>query len=154
MNQISLTQGQVAVVDDWRYEELSQWKWHAYWDPHTQSFYATRNVRGSTVSMHRQIMNTPKGMICDHINHDTLDNQEHNLRNVTYSQNALNARPKRKNKLNQKNICIHKNGFRVRVTLKGKMVFSKYFGSLHDALAARDTAVEQFHGEYAYQNNP
>jgi hypothetical protein len=152
--QIPLTQGQVALVDDWRYEELKQWKWQAQWDESAQCFYATRREgKGPfrrAISMHRQIMNTPKGMQCDHRNHDTLDNQEHNLRNATNSQNQMNKGVQSNNKLGEKCISPHPDGYRVQVHKDGEVVFNTTFRSLDDARLARDEAIEKYHGEFAY----
>src|SRR6185436_7769812 len=90
--QIALTQGQVAIVDDWRYDELNHWKWQAHYDPRTKSYRAAR-MEGrpqKRIYMSRQIMNTPDDQECDHANHNTLDNQEHNLRNATHVNNSQN----------------------------------------------------------------
>lgn len=155
MKTIPLTQDQVALVDDWRYEELNQWKWHARWSENTQSYYAERNEgdAGSgkkKIQMSRQIMNTPEGMECDHRNRNTLDNQEHNLRNATPSQNRMNKRTYSSNKLGEK--CIGRDGksYRVRVKKDKKVVFSKSYNTLEEAVASRNAALTQFHGEYAY----
>lgn len=100
--------------------------------------------------MHRQIMNTPKNMKCDHINHNTLDNQEHNLRNATNSQNGMNARASSNNQLGQKCISPYPRGYRVVVRKDGEDVFNKTFRTLDKAITARDEAVKKYHGEFAY----
>ncbi|MDQ0062366.1 HNH endonuclease [Paenibacillus harenae] len=40
--------------------------------------------------LHRLLTNAPKGLVVDHINHDTFDNTNENLRIVTASGNARN----------------------------------------------------------------
>ena len=99
MKCISLTQGQFAVVDDEDYEELSKHKWHACWRPHTQSFYAQRNIRlpndkQATELMHRRILGLERGdkRQGDHIDHRTLDNRRSNVRIVTSQENHHNQR--------------------------------------------------------------
>lgn len=150
MKTIVLTQGQVALVDDWRYEELNQWKWNARWSENTQSYYAERNEGKTRIQMSRQIMNTPEGMECDHRNRNTLDNQEHNLRNATPSQNRMNARTYSNNKLGEKCIGRDRKSYRVRVKKDKKVVFSKSYNTLEEAVSARNAILKQFHGEYAY----
>lgn len=92
MKTINLTQGQVALVDDEDYEYLNQWKWCAHKDGNT--YYAERSQRhnGKDVfyKMHRVIMNTEKGMVVDHKDHNGLNNQKDNLRNCTHSENSKN----------------------------------------------------------------
>lgn len=152
---IPLTKGQVALVDDWRYEELNQWKWQAQWNKHTKSFYAVRaeisELGQKTVLMHRYIMGTASEMICDHRNHNTLDNQEHNLRNATYSQSNMNLRVRSDNRLGHKCIKTHGSGYLVRINKNHSMVFCKTYRTLDEAIAARDEAVKKYHGEYSYQ---
>ena len=148
---IKLTQGQYALVSDHRYEELNQWKWYAKWNENTKSYYAVRNVGRSPhqhqVHMSRQIMNTPNDLIADHINGDTLDNQDHNLRNVTYSQSAIN-RGKRKNKTGHKNIRASSHGT-FAVTLKaGGKTFFKSVKTLGEAVSLRDKMRKEIQGEY------
>lgn len=84
MKKIPLTQGKFALVDDEDYEFLMQWKWHY------TGRVAKRSKCHGVQQMHRLIMNTNNGFEVDHINHDTLDNQKNNLRNVTRKQNCMN----------------------------------------------------------------
>src|ERR1700757_3812277 len=84
---IELTQGQVAYVSPYRYGNLSTFKWHAVFDKTINGFYAVRRFKKqdgtfTVISMHRQIMGLEpgdKGTV-DHLNHDSLDNTDENLR--------------------------------------------------------------------------
>lgn len=154
MKEIYLTQNQIAIVDDWRYEEVNQFKWSARWDENTKSFYAIRteyHPRQVTVYMHREIANTPKGLRCDHINHNTLDNQECNLRNVTSSQNTMNSKTRYDNELGERCIHFYGSGYQVRIMKNGKRVFDKTYQSLDEAIAERDKAIKRIHGEFYYE---
>jgi len=96
MREIKLTQGKVALVDDNDFEWLNERKWCAH---HTSCglFYATRTERDSngkqrTVRMHREILNAPFALQCDHRDGDTLNNQKDNLRVCNSQQNHWNRR--------------------------------------------------------------
>lgn len=97
---IPLSQGKYAIVDAEDYERLMQWKWYR-----TTIGYAARTMHfgykngrkiKTDITMHRFIMNTPKGMDTDHINGDRLDNRRCNLRICSHSENCKNL-PIRKN---------------------------------------------------------
>lgn len=95
--EIQLTQGQVALVSEHRFEELNSFKWYARWDPAMMSFYAERAIskgkgRQSKLHMHRVILGLAHGdkRHGDHKNHDTLDNRDENLRIATRSENLCN----------------------------------------------------------------
>ena len=93
MKLIPLTQGQFAQVDDWNYDWLNQWKWCARKKRGT--YYAVRRTSRSLgpdkiIQMHRVIKNTPNNLLCDHRDHNGLNNQENNLRNCTIAENQRN----------------------------------------------------------------
>lgn len=81
---IQLTRGQVAIVDDHWFDRLSRYQWQC-----TKDGYACMSGR-KHVYMHRLVAATPTGLEADHINRNRLDNQEHNLRNVTHAENIKN----------------------------------------------------------------
>ena len=120
----------------------------------TQSFYAYRSEGGrksrKMIYLHREISKTPKGMDCDHIDHDTLNCQEYNLRNLTRSQNNMNRKTQSNNRLGEKGIRQHGSGFQVRVVVGGKCVYNKTLRTLVDAVLCRNNALREYHGEYAY----
>lgn len=81
--------GRVVLIDDEDYEKVKGHKWHI----NSSGYAVWRGVRDGkkvTIRMHRLINNTPKGMVTDHINHDTLDNRKSNLRSCTQSENMRN----------------------------------------------------------------
>lgn len=87
---IALTQGRFAIVDAADYDWLIRYKWRA--DKHYRTWYAMRSEDRTTVSMHRQIMKVPEGLVVDHIDHNGLNNRRSNLRVCTRSQNQCNQR--------------------------------------------------------------
>lgn len=98
MKKIKLTQNQFAIVDDVCFEWLSQWKWYAQWSPHTESYYAAREVRKNGARfiewMHREIVKISRrdSREVDHVDHDTLNNRKKNLRVVSRRENHENRR--------------------------------------------------------------
>lgn len=160
MKEIHLTQGQVALVDDEDFEYLNQWKWCARWDNTIKNFYCARTEgkkpHEKPVYMHREIMHSKKGEHCDHINHNTLDNQKHNLRNTTPSQSSMNRTLRSDNKLREKCIYKYEKGYRVQVKVLGKSILDKYFSgddALIRAISARNEAIGKYHGEFGWVNN-
>ena len=150
MKRILLTQNQYALVDDEWYEYLHLWKWFAHWRKGTQSYYAQRKDGKSIIHMHRVVMSTLDNMKCDHKNHDTLNNQTYNLRNLTHSQNLMNRGASITNKLQEKCIYFRKGRYVVQIRAKGRKGFYKRFDTLEDAKHIRDMVIKEFHGEYAY----
>jgi len=84
MKEIPLTHGKVALVDDADYDAvMAAGPWCAR--KGNTTFYA---VHGAHVLMHRFILNLHgRNEWGDHKNHNGLDNQFHNLRPATPTQN-------------------------------------------------------------------
>ncbi len=160
--EIPLTQGQVAKVSPHRYEEISQWKWYAVWNKCTQSFYAVRNSRVSegsphAILMHRYILGLARddSHEGDHENHDTLDNQDFNLRVANYRQQSGNKRMRRDNTTGFKGVTRNHNRYRAYIFRHGKQT---YLGSRSTAEAAyRELyvpAAKEYFGEFAHLQPP
>lgn len=78
--------GKVTLVDDDVYEKFKKAKMHC-----SSSGYV---IFGHNKSLHREIMNPPKGMVIDHKNHNVLDNRRSNLRICTQAENTRNRKSK------------------------------------------------------------
>lgn len=161
MKHISLTQGQVAVVDDDDYDLVNQFKWYAKWAKWTQSYYAARNVTLPDGKRTTQRMNTfLMGGRADHVNGDTLDNRRDNLRVANHSQNGANRGKTRKNTSGYKGVYWNKKsgkwkaqiGYRINGARKVKGL--GYFDDLTEAAKAYDRAAVEMHGEFARINFP
>jgi len=158
MKKIPLTQGQYALVDDENYDELNKHKWCAMYSKSINSFYAARNIsngrnKQKTVFMHRCILKVMNNDCIDHINHNTLDNRKLNIRDVTKSQNAMNAGVQKNNKSGHKGVYFDKaNGkWRATISINYKKLHIGYYTSLIEAINARKKAEEYHFGVHAYK---
>ena len=107
----------------------------------TKCFYAVYqkwfNNTGKTFKLHRIIMNAPKDLEVDHINHNTLDNRKCNLRLVTKAENAQN---KIKAQSNNKTSGLRgvsykkdRDKWKAYLTLNKKQIHLGYFKDIKDA---------------------
>lgn len=86
-------------VDDNDYDMLMRFKWHGLLDKGGK-VYAGTTIDGNNFKMHRLIMiqagHVIDGLVIDHKNEDTLDNQKENLRCVSNTVNVTSGKTKRK----------------------------------------------------------
>jgi hypothetical protein len=156
MKKIPLSQGKFALVDDDDFEWLNQWKWRL----DLKSGYVVRNIRVEKkiprIYMHRLILNPPKGLYTDHINHNKLDNRRDNLRVCTTSQNGANRLKQTKKSLSRfKGVTWHKRDSVWQSTIKhkGKNIFIGYFNDEITAAKKYNVVAKKIFGEYAYLND-
>ena len=157
MKRIPLTQGQEAIVDDWWYDCLMQWKWNAHFDPRMNGYYAVRTDYSDgkkLIIMHRFIMKTTKGMQCDHWDHNTLNNQERNLRNCTSAQNQWNGKIRIDNLSGFKGVGRKGNKWVARIQKNGVQLFFKRYPTAELAAFAYDDKAHELFGNFAVLNFP
>ena len=155
MKTIPLTQGKVAIVDDADYERLNRHKWCAHKNVNT--WYADRKERQGNkyimVMMHREILNPPSGMQTDHKDGNGLNNQRHNLRIATCSQNQHNGR-KRKGTSRFKGVYWNRSHamWHAHIRVKRKRFHLGYFLYETEAAKAHDQAAQRYFSEFANTN--
>lgn len=155
MKTISLTQGQVALVDDEDFESLRQHNWCAMWSENSRSFYAVRNRSksegGGLVLMHREVTKAVHGSIVDHEDHNTLNNQKENLKVGTHASNQKNRTLQKNNVsgINGVSWNAQKGKWQARITVEGK---SKHLGFFDDPARAAPI-IEAAKQEAGYHKN-
>ena len=146
---IPLSGGYVSIVDDDDYNELSRHSWSGAVDGRQKELVYARSWTGG--AMHRRIMKASKGLVVDHINHDTLDNRKANLRICTNTQNTQ-WQANRPGKTGYRGVHINKTRFQARIRNDGKSIHIGYFATALEAARAYDTAALDLRGEFAVLN--
>jgi hypothetical protein len=156
MQEISLTKGQVAIIDDADWPIVSEHQWYALWNKDTRSFYALTGIRKAdgrwtTTQMHRLILGAQKGQQVDHLNHNTLDNRRSNIRLCTRSQNMHNRGNQRNNTSGYKGVFLHKQTgqWRTQIAINGKIIYLGRYKTPELAYIAYCQAAKERHGEFA-----
>jgi len=153
MKEIKLTQGKIALIDDEDYGYLNQFKWCA--DKLGSTFYAKRRLYISikeqyNIYMHRIIMNAPKGMEVDHIDHNGLNNQKYNLRICTKCQNNRNKLPSGKSKY--LGVSAEDIKYKAEIMINHNKIRIGRFTTEEAAARAYDKKAKEYFGEFANLN--
>jgi len=161
MKKILLTKNQFSIVDDEDFDKVNKHKWCSSFNRYTRCYVALRALpkedggKKQMLLMHRFILNAPKGIMVDHINHNSLDNRKINLRLCTNSQNQMNVLKHKKSLSGYKGVSLNKE------TMKwiSKIVFNKktinlgYFIDKIDAAKAYNEKAKELFGEFACFSN-
>jgi hypothetical protein len=144
----------VAIVDAEDYDRLKKYKWCAVEEG---NWYAKTFRRdGMPLWMHRLVIDAPKGLYVDHIDHNGLNNCKSNLRLCTNAQNQQNRRPNRGGSSRYKGVHKLKSykKFRARIVHNKKAIHLGYFKDEIEAAKAYDKKARELFGEFAYLNFP
>ena len=149
--EILITRGQVVIVDEQDYEELSKYKWYLI------DGFAARTIKKddkrTTIYMHRVIMDAPMGVSVYHINHNKLDNQRENLRLVKGSA-RMHRRPSVKHSSKYRGVywCKDKRKWIAEIKVYKKQIRLGRFEVEKDAAMAYDEAARKYYGSLARTN--
>ena len=104
--------------------------------------------------MHRVILDTPENLQTDHINGNKLDNQKHNLRACTGSQNKANNPNSYgdTSKFRGVSWVSSRKRWYSQTQFKNKNIFIGYFKKEIDAAKAYDNKVKELFGEFSQPN--
>jgi len=156
---IIVTSGKIkkkVLVDNRFYNRLTKHKW--YYDRR----YVVAAINGRNVLMHRMILEmsgeSMKGLVTDHINHDTLDNRLENLRSCTQRQNCMNRFSHKGSSSVYKGVCKRINhdspGVRwhAQIIVDGIRKHLGYYDTEVEAAEEYNTAALHHFGEFSCLN--
>lgn len=147
MKTIQLTQGKFALVDDADYEYLNQFSWQ--FDPGGYAQRAVKTERGwRIIRMHQELT----GGLADHADGNGLNNQRHNLRACTRTQNNQNRSVRSDNRSGLKGVTAIGDKWRARIKVDGKTIYLGQFYSKEEAAAQYDFAAKKYFGAFARTN--
>lgn len=134
------TKGLTFKIDYSDYEKIKDYCWYI-----SSCGYPITEIKGKLIKQHRFILNPPKEMFVDHINHDTTDNRRNNLRICTRLENSMNKKVK--------GYSWDKNAkkWKVKIRVNGKQIHLGYYSNENEAKEARQKAVNKYFGEFAYR---
>jgi hypothetical protein len=90
-----------------------------------------------------------KTLFVDHINHNTLDNRQSNLRNIDYQNCYRNRKSKNSNnKSGYRNVCWINNKWVVQLQIEGKNTRLASFDDVHEAGKYAELMREKYYGKF------
>lgn len=138
--------GQTAICDEDRFEEVSKHNWCT-----DKIGYPKAAVDRKFPNLHRFLY--PELDVIDHINHNKLDNRACNLRLATRTENLYNSVAQKNNLSGFKGVKTSNKGhFEARIRHSGKTIYIGGFKDPIEAAKAYDEKAKELHGQFAYLN--
>lgn len=167
MKVIQLTHGYITTVDDADFERATYrcagiGAWVPLIAPKSHTVYAYRAFRKpdgkwGTQMLHRFLLGvTDRKVHVDHEDGNGLNNQRHNLRTATPSQNAANSRRRSdKTIAKSKGVCWSKvsSKWQAKIMVNNKSIHLGLFADEKDAAAAYWEAAQKHFGQFARKNS-
>ena len=117
--------------------------------------YVCCNIKSKTIFLHRVIKDNPEGYVIDHINGDTLNNLDSNLRKCSIKENSRN-RKKQKGETSSpyKGVGVDSQvgNFNMSISINEKR-YDKVFTNEVAAANAYNYYAKKYYGQYALLND-
>ena len=155
MKEIQLTQGKIALVDDADFERVNAYKWC-----YANGYAATRSKDGKRGGKNIYMHSFITGVVdTDHIDFNGLNNQRHNLRAATRSQQQMHRRVWGQRKYKGVYLSSPQWGkmrakpWFSQIQIEGKQIHLGYFLTEEEGAIAYNEAAIKLFGEFAVLNN-
>lgn len=142
--EIFTRKNQIILVDLDDFETVKNYCWYV----DNKGYAQNNNSKNKHIRMHRLILNPPKNMQVDHINHNKLDNRRCNLRIVTNQENQFNRNPSKNNTSGYVGVSYNKECKKwcCQITLNGRCIHSELFDTKEQAIEKRKLLEEKYYG--------
>lgn len=153
-----LSNGKEVMFDKEDYETIKGWTWYDSNSGYVSSSKMNRG-KNNIVKMHDLVMGyyniKNKGLVVDHINHNTLDNRKANLRVITRSQNIMNSKLQNRSKSGRTGVSWSKSAqkWQSYITKNRKRINLGVYEDINDAIAVREKAEREMFGEFSYKES-
>lgn len=135
-----------------------KYKWGAGLAKHTGTYYATATIylgyndgkpKYTTIHLNSFIMDCPKGMEVDHIDHNTLNNRKENLRVITVTNNHTHRiRANKNNSTGYRNVSFFEGKYIVQLQIDGRNRKIGSFNTLEEANLFAKQKRKEIYGEF------
>lgn len=145
-------------IDGCDFEKIKDYKWHLTYSKNIDNMYVQRTCHNikKNIKLHRFIMNCPVNLTVDHIDGNTLNNCQSNLRICTKSENNRNTKKQKINITSKyKGVSFVKNrqkSFMSRICFENKRIFLGWFYTEKEAALKYNEAAIKYHGVFAQLN--
>lgn len=140
-----------SIFDIEDLESVSQYKWSLSKRKEGGFYVVTHSKDGNRrlIMLHR-LVTGERFKLVDHKDRDSLNNRKSNLREATPSQNALNSKVQKNNKLGIKGVHYRKDlkKYRASIFTHGKTVYLGCFYTADEAAEAYESALKEIAKEF------
>jgi|SRR5215469_548286 len=142
--EIKLTRGYVALVDDLDFNWVNQYSWST--EIHKNVIYAKTGIK--SIRMHVLIMQPKSGLIVNHIDRDGLNNTRDNLEILTRAEHSRLS-PKRTGTSKYRGVYLQRrdNKFRAVLWINSKIFSIGTFSTEIEAAQAYNETAERLLGK-------
>lgn len=140
-----------VIFNAWHVDRVSMYKWYLRNSNRSSSLYAMGSISpNKKVFLHRFLVNVPKGLYIDHIDHNTLNNLDSNLRVCTSKENSRNRN--NSNRVYPGVFQQYKTSdkWSAVITVDYKNIWLGTFDTLEEAINARKDAEQKYFGDFVY----
>lgn len=133
------------LFDTEDYDKIKDYTWAKQ---KSTGYVCSRSI-GTFIRVHRLIMDCPKDMVVDHINHNTSDNRKCNLRVCTQAENSANRHYHKHTNTNVRGVYLLPNGrYGTQIKVKQKNIYLGRYDTLEEAKLVRQRAEQEYFGEF------
>lgn len=127
------------------YNLIKDYTWN-----YNEDGYLISRPFGKTIRMHMLIMNSDGSRDVDHKNHITYDNRKENLRICDHFENVIHSKTYSNNTSGRKGVYWDnaRQKWMAIITYNKKTVNLGRFDNFEDAVDARQSAEQKYHGEF------
>lgn len=152
MTELVTKSGKIAFVDDEDYPVVSRYSWYVSKDGYVYTIFHVGKISVS-LGLHQFVLGRQSKSAVDHENLNKLDNQKHNLRLATNSQNHANTpKTSRQTSSRYKGVNWDRGKWVARIRVNGHLTNLGRFSNEHDAASSYNAAAVETWGKFARIN--